>query len=147
MGLTRLADSARVRRGFSLVELVVVILIVGILAAVAAPKMFDTASGARESATRASLGVVRDAIELFAANDPDGRYPSPNTLEQDLRPYIKGAFPMVQVGGNRNARIRSTDNVENPSGSEGWSYNPDSGEFAVNDGGLSADGVTRFSQW
>lgn len=146
MGLGISTATARLRRGFSLVELVVVILIVGILAAVAAPKMFDTASGARESATRASLGVVRDAIELYAANDPDGKYPSVNTLEQDLRPYIKGKFPAPQVGGNRNAKVRSTDNVQIASGAEGWSYNPTTGEFAVNDSGTSAEGIP-FAQW
>ncbi len=146
MSLGMSTINARARRGFSLVELVVVILIVGILAAVAAPKMFDTASGARESATRASLGVVRDAIELYAANDPDGNYPSARTLDQDLRPYIKGTFPAVQVGGNRNPKVRSTENVEIASGSEGWSYNPTTGEFAINDSGTSSEGES-YSSW
>ena len=50
-----------------MIELVVVVLVMGILAAVAAPKMFDTATNAKVNATRQSLVVVRDAIELYKA--------------------------------------------------------------------------------
>ena len=37
------------RGGFTLIELVVVVLVLGIIASVAAPKMFDTANDAREN--------------------------------------------------------------------------------------------------
>src|SRR6188508_418004 len=92
----------RVRKGFSLVELVVVILIMGILAAVAAPKMFDKANEARTNGTKQSLATLRDAIELYRA--ANGEYPASATnLATDLKTYIKGPFPEVQIGENKGS--------------------------------------------
>ncbi len=121
------------RKGFSLVELVVVVLIIGILAAVAAPKMFDSASDARESGTRQSLAVVRDAIELYKAQN--GSYPSAASLAEELRPLLKGPFPRVQVGGNQNQDVAATADspIVTANGNEGWIYNESTGEIAVND--------------
>ena len=54
------------RQGFSLIEMVIVILILGIIAAVAAPRMFDTAEQAEINTTRQQLAVLRNAIRPAA---------------------------------------------------------------------------------
>ena len=57
----------RKHKGFTLIELVVVVMILGILAAVAAPKLLGTSSTAADNGIKQTLGVVRDAIERYAA--------------------------------------------------------------------------------
>lgn len=122
----------RRRRGFTLVELVVVVLVIGIIAAAAAPKMFNTATEARENSTRHSLGVVRDAIELYRADN--NSYPAAISIDADLAPYLKGPFPAAQVG-NTNATVGTSgaNPIAVSGGSEGWVYNATTGDFAVND--------------
>ena len=120
--------------GFTLVELVIVVLVLGIITAVAAPKMFDTANDARDSATRQSLTVLRDSIELHRAQN--GAYPTATAIITALQPFLQGAFPAPQVGTNQNATVVAS--TENPivtvvAGTDGWVYNQTTGEIRVND--------------
>lgn len=55
-------------RGFTLIELVIIIVILGILAAVAIPKYQDMSIEAREAQGRAMLGSLRSGITIFYAN-------------------------------------------------------------------------------
>ncbi|CAN5838626.1 hypothetical protein BH11PLA1_BH11PLA1_18830 [soil metagenome] len=57
-----------VRKGFTLIELIAVIVVLAILAGVAVPKYFDYSDRARLAATQGTLGNVRSAIQNFYAN-------------------------------------------------------------------------------
>jgi prepilin-type N-terminal cleavage/methylation domain-containing protein len=67
------AVTAKKRNGFTLVELVVVVLVLGIIAAVAAPRMFGTVDQAKESSAATLAAIVRDHINLYYA--VNGAYP------------------------------------------------------------------------
>jgi general secretion pathway protein G len=120
---------SKLRRAFTLVELVVVVLIVGILAAVAAPKMFDTTGKAKESATKTSLSVVRNAIELHFAEN--GSYPATaNDVETGLTRYIKGPFPKAEIAKTADSKVKVGTT---PDGTTGWLYDNATGNIIVND--------------
>ncbi|MBW8844301.1 MAG: prepilin-type N-terminal cleavage/methylation domain-containing protein [Burkholderiales bacterium] len=65
-------------RGFTLIELIVVMAIVALLASIAAPRYFASVDRAKANSLRSSLAVMRDALDKYAADK--GRYP--DTLEQ-----------------------------------------------------------------
>ena len=132
--------STRVRHGFTLVELVIVILILGILAAVAAPRMFDTANRARQNATRHSLAVVREAIQVYRAEfgELPGQGGNEADFIEDIEEMLSGPFPRSEIGNDgATVRIESSDTELTPSGQESWAYNNRTGQFIVN----HADGV------
>ena len=94
-----------------------------------------TANDARDSATRQSLMVVRDAIELHRAQN--GAYPTAAAINTALLPFLQGPFPAPQAGGNQNATVVAS--TQNPittaeAGTDGWAYNQTTGEIRVNDG-------------
>jgi len=55
-------------KGFTLIELIMVIVILGILSAVAVPKFFDMTSTAHTKNKAAVIGNIRSGLQLYAAN-------------------------------------------------------------------------------
>ena len=65
------------KSGFSIVELIIVIVILAVISAVALPRVSRGAKGAGESALGSDLGVLRNAIEIYAA-EHGGDFPGKN---------------------------------------------------------------------
>lgn len=61
-------------RGFTLIELMLVVAIIGLLAAIAIPKFANLVTKSKEAAVRGSLGSLRSALALYYA-DQEGNYP------------------------------------------------------------------------
>ncbi|MBN1360706.1 MAG: prepilin-type N-terminal cleavage/methylation domain-containing protein [Sedimentisphaerales bacterium] len=61
----------KVRKGFTLVELLVVVLILGALAAIAIPRISQSADSAKRNACKTNVDLINSQIELFYANTGD----------------------------------------------------------------------------
>jgi len=63
----------KIQRGFTLIELMVVMTIIAILLSIVAPRYFNSVSKAEEAVLRENLNMMRDAIDKYHADS--GRYP------------------------------------------------------------------------
>ena len=55
-------------KGFTLIELVIIIVVLGILASIAIPRYRNIVAESREAAARGALGALRSGISIYYAN-------------------------------------------------------------------------------
>src|SRR5579864_1033664 len=65
----------KTKRGFTLIELMIVVAIIGILAAIAIPKFSQLITKSNEANTKGNLGALRSALSIYYG-DMEGFYPS-----------------------------------------------------------------------
>lgn len=142
--------SAPIRRGFSLIELIIVVAIIGVLAAIAVPRMSRASASAVDARLIADLAVMRSAIELYAA-EHNGTFPTALKFAQQMTtytdidgndnaakstsfifgPYLK-AVPVLQIGPQKGLSAVASDTAITTA----WTYAPATGSIKANTGTL-----------
>lgn len=163
--------------GFSLVELVIVVTIIGIVASIAVPRMSQGSRNASAAALAATLESVRTAIDMYYAEH--GPYPGyvPGTgspdgtkfVEQLLMysdaqgntnatyggkfvygPYLRAPFPINPVNNLAKVHVKAKPGDADPvAGSVGWIAVLSHGYFGISatDPELDQVGVRPLDKW
>jgi type II secretory pathway pseudopilin PulG len=139
-------------------EMVIVVMILGLIASIAAPKLLGTSQQAVDNGLRHSLSVIRAGIDSYSAEKAGvlpGADGAEQTFKDDLENYLRGAeFPVCPVGAAKNNSVRmmsGSGSVDSTIGSTdtsySWVYNYETGAFHVNSAEKSGDDVTKYYEF
>ncbi|MBU0899350.1 type II secretion system GspH family protein [bacterium] len=139
-------------KGFTLIELMIVIAIIGILSVIAIPKFVDLVDKAKEASTLGNLGALKSAIAIYYG-DNEGVYPY--RLDKNsytVRGVVIPAFipkymediPVVKL--RRDVSHKNTDAVRySYADSGGWWYNPTDGKIRIDCGHKDLKNVQYYT--
>jgi MSHA pilin protein MshA len=127
--------AARKEKGFTLIELVMVIVILGILAAFALPRFADLGGDARTSSIQGAAGAVKSAAAIaHSAWLADGSEPDPLTLDGVAVAMSDEGYPdAVAQGTTPNEGITAAAQID----ATDFEFDATTGVFTIT--GFTAD--------
>lgn len=139
------------RSAFTLVELLIVVVILGILAAVVIPQFSDASTDAKFSSLSTNLSTMRGQIELYKLQHA-GVYPEYDNFVAQMtsKTNIDGTTTGTPTLGPYLQRVPNnpynnlSDLAKTPTGATGWTYVEATGVITANDGGTT-NGVAHTS--
>jgi len=138
------------KKAFTLIELMMVVAIISVLAAVSIPKFANLIRQAREAKTKGTLGAMRSALSIYYASN-EGIYPAflGELKNQNYLGFTGSeAVPEEEVGDGPMPGYQVTDwndwsyigQLEDAAARGGWNYWPDEGSVWIDEGGTDLKG-------
>ena len=111
------------KKGFTLIELMIVVAIIGILAAIAIPKFADLINKAKEGSTKGALSSVRSAIQVYYG-DNEGWFPADSLACVTLNAKYIAEIPLAKMPGTGHGDSRTVTPVSGGALADaaGWFY-------------------------
>jgi prepilin-type N-terminal cleavage/methylation domain-containing protein len=132
-------------RGYTLFELLIVLMTLGILSAIVLPRLDDFRGGGRDVTLASELSLIRNAIEHYKVTH-EGSHPDSDPAAQLTRrtdgigPFMSAPFPTNPVNGL--ATIAVLDRLPpEADGTSGWIYVRSTGMLRANLPGLASNGL------
>jgi len=124
-------------QGFTLIELMIVVAIIGILAAIAIPQFANLVSKSQEGRCKANLGTIRSALSIYYG-DTEGWYPA-NAAGSNLSALTVGSrylqsVPLADLPATSNNVGHGSTSTETvsagpvPGDVGGWAYDNVNGD-------------------
>ena len=124
----------RSSKGFTLIELILVVVILGFIASMFLPRFVDLTSKSRESASKGSLGAVRSAIAIAYASNAVYAAATmiPTTVEAAM--FQSNIIPAetVSVASGNSAVYVSSEAPAGVTDTGGWWYDSVNGRVWIN---------------
>jgi type II secretory pathway pseudopilin PulG len=141
-------NSDRLVKGITILEVVVILLILGIIAAVLVPQFKVMINQSREGRTKSNLGDLRGALAIYYS-DNFGLFPSdagtPETrLVSSLTPHYLKQIPNVDLPHLYPKKLNTVE--DRFTGQGNWVYTTLGGFIAVNSDKLDTRGG-YISKW
>ncbi|NQT74916.1 MAG: type II secretion system protein [Candidatus Omnitrophica bacterium] len=130
------------KKGFTLIELVMVIVILGILSAIAIPKFVDLTGEAKIAATKSGLGAIRSVCAIeYAKTATSGTASFPSAITTDL--FADGRIPTNKLNDLTGVyAVTAAPAGTATATTNGWWYISASGKA-----GAYSDGTEDTSAW
>ena len=156
--LPRAESRGCIQRAFTLTEMLIVVAILGIFAAIILPEFQSRSEQAKEAAAKDTLRVVRNSIELYAArnngvppgyirNDPQTEPAGGNFIMQ-----MRGSgkyLPIIPINPFNDRQtmliIKNTEDMPAAAtGNYGWIYKPSTKTFKIDWPGTDENGLRYY---
>jgi len=142
----------RRRAGFTLVELLVVIVVLAVLAAMVLPKFMDSSRRSKESALKSDLTLLRDAVSRMQTDT--GAYPAQLadliTCPSGLKGFDSGGNQLAFVAGDWHGPYLNMTAVPNdPVAAAAFTYSVATGSVGKVSSSATGNGLdgTAYSTW
>jgi prepilin-type N-terminal cleavage/methylation domain-containing protein len=133
------------KKGFTLIELMIVVAIIGILAAIAIPQFANMVAKSQEGATKGNLGTIRSALSIYYG-DTEGFYPVVADAATGALDPLTTAQKYLKIVPNANTP-KTNNNVGHTSGGSVTGRDLSAGAIAADTGLWAYDGVTTRNTW